>query len=957
MVIPEALKGKDIAGQAQTGTGKTVAFLVPLMARLLNRQAPVPGLPRALVVTPTRELAEQIYSDGKQLASFTGLSLLLVIGGMDYREQAKALETGPDIVVGTPGRLTDYIHKRVFNTSGVEVSIVDEADRLLELGFIRDLKFILSRLPSYENRQTMLFSATLNHQILELVYNFMNPPQYITAEPGPQSRGQIAQELYHVTRAEKLPLLLGLLKREEHSRIIIFCNTQSGVDWLAKKLVANGYHAEGITGDLPQPKRLRLMQSFKDNQLDIMVATDVASRGIHVEDVSHVFNYDIPQDAEAYVHRIGRTGRVGKTGKAVSFACEEYVHHLEAIENILGAKIPVIFADDDLFLKDRSSETKRRGDGPSREGQGREGHRGDRKGDRKGGAPGARKGEFMDDQKAASENASKADQAPAPEDDSKGEQLPGLSASAPSRPARDPKPPRPAAGGPAGRAGNGRDPREEAYAFRGLAFTSRPGGVYGLAPKLKVTEETPDVRFELSWKPSDIVSLPNELPVPEADAARTSHAAPGGSDGQGQGAGARPAAYDDLDDYRSPGIIPEDESAPGSGAASGPACEAAEPGASVDAGPAPAGPAPGPNEPVASDSGVQRDGGAFVVSPEAAAARAREDASASAAPADGSGGLQALSGQPQPEAAKPADGAPAPEGETSGRRRRRRHRSSRNKAAQAALSASQAQDGAPGAADAPDGSAGTGSAPVSETELAPETAPDSVQASDAEAGKAAQATGADAVEAAQATGADAVRAAQETGADAGKAAPAPDEAAQETHPAAETEDEALAPSEAPAPAPATGQAAPAAGPGDAAPARDAEPGAVSGEAAPPKRKPSRPSRSKAAVAARAALAVQAAADAAAKGEEPPAPAKPASKPKAEKPAEDGSKPKAPSPRKASPKAAGDEAEPKVPAAKKAASAKGAKAEAKPKEAKEAKDAKAAKDAAEPATEGSDARKD
>jgi ATP-dependent RNA helicase RhlB len=469
-VIPEAMKGKDIAGQAQTGTGKTVAFLVPVMARLLTKPPAKPGIPRALVITPTRELAEQIYSDGKKLASYTGLTLSLIIGGMDYHEQARALEAGPDIVVGTPGRLTDYIHKRIFNTSGVEVTVVDEADRLLELGFIRDLKFILSRLPSYEIRQTMFFSATLSHQILELVYQFMNPPQYITAEPGPRNRVQIVQELYHVSRAEKLPLLLGLLRREEHSRVLIFCNTKSGVDWLAKKLVGNGFHAEGITGDLPQPKRLRLMQSFKDNQLDIMVATDVASRGIHVEDVSHVFNYDLPQDAEDYVHRIGRTARAGKTGKAVSFACEEYVHHLEAIENILGEKIPVSYVDDDLLSADRSAEARRRDPKPLRDRP--------RDGDPRGDGQGPSAGPSREPRGAPHRGSG----------------------------------PKPGYNGKEAR--DGRDVRDEIYFARGLAFSSRPGGIFGLAPRQPVTAASPDVRFELTWKPEDIKCQPSEIPRP-----------------------------------------------------------------------------------------------------------------------------------------------------------------------------------------------------------------------------------------------------------------------------------------------------------------------------------------------------------------------------------------------------------------------------------------------------------
>ncbi|MDL2260325.1 DEAD/DEAH box helicase, partial [Deltaproteobacteria bacterium OttesenSCG-928-K17] len=330
--IPVALDGLDIAGQAQTGTGKTTAFLVPLLTRLLKNKPMEPGVPRAIIVTPTRELALQIHQDALTLAGASELRQVLVIGGMDYKEQAELLASGPEIVICTPGRIIDYLQQGVFKTKGIEVAVVDEADRLLDMGFIKDLKYLLGKLPPYAQRQTMLFSATLDERVLELTYQYMNPPQYITAEPDQSTKVNIAQELYHVGRDEKLPLLMGLLRREEHQRIIIFANTKSGVEWLSKKLTLNGFQAEGITGDLPQPKRLKLMESFKENRLQILVATDVASRGIHVDDVSHVYNYDLPQDAENYVHRIGRTARAGNAGKAVSFGCEDYVFHLEAIE-------------------------------------------------------------------------------------------------------------------------------------------------------------------------------------------------------------------------------------------------------------------------------------------------------------------------------------------------------------------------------------------------------------------------------------------------------------------------------------------------------------------------------------------------------------------------------------------------------------------------------------------------
>lgn len=356
--IPVAMSGLDIAGQAQTGTGKTTAFLVPLLNRLLTGKPLEQGVPRAIIVTPTRELALQIHEDAQILASATSLRQVLVIGGMDYKEQADILATAPEIVICTPGRIIDYLQQGVFKTKGVEVAVVDEADRLLDMGFIKDLKFLLGKLPPFSQRQTMLFSATLDDRVLELTYEFMNPPQYITAEPDKSTKVNIAQELYHVGRDEKLQLLLGLLRREEHRRVIIFANTKSGVEWLSKKLTMNGFQAEGITGDLPQPKRLKLMEAFKENRLQILVATDVASRGIHVDDVSHVYNYDLPQDAENYVHRIGRTARAGHEGKAVSFGCEDYVFHLEAIENLLGEKIPVFWAEQDWFQEDQGGEVR-----------------------------------------------------------------------------------------------------------------------------------------------------------------------------------------------------------------------------------------------------------------------------------------------------------------------------------------------------------------------------------------------------------------------------------------------------------------------------------------------------------------------------------------------------------------------------------------------------------------------
>ncbi|MDR2350548.1 MAG: DEAD/DEAH box helicase, partial [Deltaproteobacteria bacterium] len=359
-VIPEALKGKDIAGRANTGTGKIIAFLVPMTAKLLSKAPVKNGLPRALIVTSSEDRAEEIHGEWTALWKNTGLRASLISGNADHREQLKDLhEGGPDIVTGTLGRLSEYIHNDVLNVSAVEVAVMDDASGLVRKG-LSDLKLILRKLPPRDDRQTFLFSPTLDRETLELVYEELEHPQYITAEPDPLALKTFKQELYRVTRAGKLSLLLGLLGREEDKkRVIVFCNTKNGVEWVTKKLSANGYLAEGITGDLSQQRRRKLLESFGEGRLDIMVATDVASRGILIDDVTMVFNYDIPQDTEKYVHRIGRVSPGSGAGKAVTFACDEFIHHWEAIENILGEKVPLIVPGEDLFLEDKSAGARR----------------------------------------------------------------------------------------------------------------------------------------------------------------------------------------------------------------------------------------------------------------------------------------------------------------------------------------------------------------------------------------------------------------------------------------------------------------------------------------------------------------------------------------------------------------------------------------------------------------------
>lgn len=349
--LPITLKGRDLAGQAQTGTGKTVAFLLTVIEKLMHAKTK-PENPRALILTPTRELADQIYKEALKISKNTGVSFLQVVGGIDYQKQADAIVKGVDAIVATPGRIIDYYKQGIFKTENIEVLVIDEADRLLDLGFAKDIQYLLKKLPSYEKRQTMLFSATLDHSVLELTYEYMKMPEFVSITPKEVISQNIKQTLFHISLERKFRLLLGILKNEDWASVMIFANTKSGVLWLAEKLKANGYAAEALTGDLPQKQRFKLMNAFKAGEIKIMVATDVASRGIHIDGISHVINYDLPQDAENYVHRIGRTARAGRTGTAFSLACENYVYHLEPLEEMLGYKIPMEWAGDEWFPED-----------------------------------------------------------------------------------------------------------------------------------------------------------------------------------------------------------------------------------------------------------------------------------------------------------------------------------------------------------------------------------------------------------------------------------------------------------------------------------------------------------------------------------------------------------------------------------------------------------------------------
>jgi ATP-dependent RNA helicase RhlB len=350
-----------VAGQSQTGTGKTAAFLITGFTRLLQAREPRAG-PRMLIIAPTRELVVQIEADARLLGRHTGLRILSVYGGIDYDKQRDALRAGCDMLVGTPGRLIDYLKQNVWSPRKVEVLVIDEADRMFDMGFIADLRFILRRLPPPERRQSFLFSATLSFRVLELTWEFMNNPTQITIAPQQKTVETAIQLLYHVSREEKFSLLLGLLKREGGSRILIFTNTREAARRLEDRLGRNGWEARALTGDVDQKKRLRILNDFKEGKLPVLVATDVASRGLHIESVSHVINWDLPQDAEDYVHRIGRTARMGASGKAISLVDEATALMLEPIEKFITQKIPVGWAEDDLFLPEikPTAEERRR---------------------------------------------------------------------------------------------------------------------------------------------------------------------------------------------------------------------------------------------------------------------------------------------------------------------------------------------------------------------------------------------------------------------------------------------------------------------------------------------------------------------------------------------------------------------------------------------------------------------
>ncbi|PKM11391.1 MAG: RNA helicase [Gammaproteobacteria bacterium HGW-Gammaproteobacteria-3] len=376
--LPLSLRDLDVAGQAQTGTGKTATFLLATFQRLLNDDSEKIRNPRAIIIAPTRELAIQIHKDALLLGSGLALKFALIYGGTDYQKQLGTIKSNVDIIIGTPGRIIDFYRQKTFTLANIQVMVLDEADRMFDLGFIKDIRFLLRAMPPADQRLNMLFSATLSYKVTELAYEHMNQPVLIRIEPEEVTSKAIKQSAFCPSNEQKIPLLLGVLKKYAPQRSIIFVNTKRCAERLSDYLNSNGYKTAVLSGDVPQEKRQRLLADFQASHIALMIATDVAARGLHIADVSHVINYDLPQDAEDYVHRIGRTARFGARGEAISFICEEYAYSMPDIEDYIGQKVEVNPITADLLAevirpekKPRSEKTPYSNNRPRRSGAAR----------------------------------------------------------------------------------------------------------------------------------------------------------------------------------------------------------------------------------------------------------------------------------------------------------------------------------------------------------------------------------------------------------------------------------------------------------------------------------------------------------------------------------------------------------------------------------------------------------
>jgi ATP-dependent RNA helicase RhlB len=366
-VLPGALQGKDVMAQSKTGSGKTAVFLITLLQKYVvardeaHQNSDNTSLPVALIVAPTRELAVQIEEDARLLASgIPNFRIGCFYGGVGYAKQDRQITEGVDLIIGTPGRMLDYQKMGKLNFKSINTFVIDEADRLFDMGFYPDIQKMFRLMVKREDRQTMLFSATLGTRVRNLAWDYMHNPIEIEVQPEEITVKQITQELYHVSKEDKFDLFLRLMTKEDPSNALIFTNTKAKAVEISKRLNVNGYTTQYLMGDLPQSKRLQVIGRMKSGELRFLVATDVAARGLQIDDLELVVNYDIPEDYESYVHRIGRTARAGKSGKAVTLACEQFVYGLEAIEDYIQMKIPVIWPDETTLprVEDKSAKMR-----------------------------------------------------------------------------------------------------------------------------------------------------------------------------------------------------------------------------------------------------------------------------------------------------------------------------------------------------------------------------------------------------------------------------------------------------------------------------------------------------------------------------------------------------------------------------------------------------------------------
>ncbi|RZB30270.1 MAG: ATP-dependent RNA helicase RhlB [Desulfobacteraceae bacterium Eth-SRB1] len=363
-ILPSTLSGKDASGRAQTGTGKTAAFLVTVVSRILKNPLQIkrkPGTPRILVLAPTRELVLQISDEARRLSRYCGLKAVSVFGGMNYVKQKKELAAGPvDIIVATPGRLLDFKHNRDITLNKIEVLIIDEADRMLDMGFIPDVRKIINSTPGKDKRQTMFFSATLTGQITRLASQWTRNPVTIEIEPEQVAVETVEQIVYIVTSSEKFALLFNIIDKQNIKRVLVFCNRRDEVTRLAEMLTRYGINCSELSGDVPQKKRIQRLDKFKAGKIRVLVATDVAGRGIHIEGMDHVINFTLPHDPEDYVHRIGRTGRAGATGTSISFADEDDSFYIPAIEKFIGCKLSCIEPEEEWLTMPKPIFSKKK---------------------------------------------------------------------------------------------------------------------------------------------------------------------------------------------------------------------------------------------------------------------------------------------------------------------------------------------------------------------------------------------------------------------------------------------------------------------------------------------------------------------------------------------------------------------------------------------------------------------